>query len=428
MYKKMKFVAAGTMLAVMVWSGVWASGAKAATINIFCSSSGIELELCTQGAQAWALESGNEVTITTMPANWDDVMPIYQQLLAARSTDVDVMILDGVWIGPLKNHLANLDDFLSAETVQQYFPSAVASGTVDGQFVAMPWYMDTGLLFYRKDLLEKYDAGVPQSWDELSETAARIQAAERENGNGRLWGYVWQGRSYEGLVCNALEWFASSGAGTFIDEKGTVTIASPAAKDMLRLATSWVGTISPEGVLNYDEEGARGVFQTGDAVFMRNWAYAWALAESEDSAIRGKVGVAPLPHGLKGEYVGIDGTGYLAVSKYSAHPKEAASLVAYLASPQEEKRRALAGSYIPTVSALFSDEDLLNAIPFLASTKIAFENVVARPTNVTGRDYPRISVEIANALHGGLSSPQTVDNVIEALAQSLEKIKARSNW
>ena len=363
--------------------------ATAATVSIFCSSAGTELELCRDGSNAWAKETGNDIKITTMPANWDEVLPLYQQLLSAHSSDVDVMILDGVWVGPLKSHLLDLKEALPPEAAGAYFPSAVAAGTVEERFVALPWYLDTGLLFYRKDLLDKYGAKVPETWEDLTATARTIQDGERKAGNDRLWGYLWQGRAYEGLVCNATEWFASSGAGTFVSPEGAVTIDQPAAKAMMTLAAGWVGTISPEGVLNYDEEGSRGVFQNGDGVFMRNWAYAWALANGADSAIKGKVGVAPLPRGASGRQVGIDGAGYLGVSKYSAHPKEAASLVAYLAGAKEEKRRAIAGSYIPSVAALFQDPEVLAAIPFLASAKPAFENVVARPTSVTHRHRAR---------------------------------------
>jgi trehalose/maltose transport system substrate-binding protein len=415
---------AGLLLATAAWPTI----SQAETINIFCSSSGIELELCKEGSNAWAKETGNEVKITTMPANWDDVLSLYQQLLSAHSTDVDVMILDGVWVGPLKSHLLDLTEALPAGTVEQYFPSAVAAGTVNGKFVAMPWYMDTGLLFYRKDLLDKYGAKVPETWADLTTTAKLVQDGERKAGNDKMWGYVWQGRAYEGLVCNATEWFASANAGTFIDADGKITIASSAAKEMLKLAAGWVGSISPEGVLNYDEEGSRGVFQNGDAVFMRNWAYAWSLANGADSVIKDKVGVAPLPRGADGKQVGIDGAAYLGISKYSTHPKEAASLVAYLAGAKEEKRRALAGTYIPSVSALFTDADLLKAIPFLTTAKVAFENVVTRPTSITGSDYPRVSTEISNSLHSGLSNPSSTDAAIDELAAALEKLKARGGW
>ena len=81
---------------------------------------------------------------------------------------------------------------------------------------------------------------------------------------------------------------------------------------------------------------------------MRNWPYAWALAQSEDSPVRGLVGVAPLPSGPGGEATGTLGGWNLAVSKYSDTPEAAADLVMFLTGRDEQKRRAIVGAYNPT--------------------------------------------------------------------------------
>jgi trehalose/maltose transport system substrate-binding protein len=108
-------------------------------------------------------------------------------------------------------------------------------------------------------------------------------------------GFVYQAAAYEGLTCDALEWIDSFRGGTIVDPDCRVTDDNPKAVEALTWAASTVGTIAPEGVLSYMEEESRGVFQSGNAVFMRNWPYAWALAQAEDSPIRGKVGTAALP-------------------------------------------------------------------------------------------------------------------------------------
>ncbi len=122
---------------------------------------------------------------------------------------------------------------------------------VDGKLVAMPWFADAGLLYYRKDLLEKYNRPAPQTWADLTATAQTIQEGERKAGRAEFWGFVWQGRAYEGLTTNALEWVASHGGGTIVDGKGEVTINNPKAMEALKVAAAWVGKITPPGVLNY---------------------------------------------------------------------------------------------------------------------------------------------------------------------------------
>jgi trehalose/maltose transport system substrate-binding protein len=96
-----------------------------------------------------------------------------------------------------------------------------------------------------------------------------------------MWGFVFQGRAYEGLTCNALEWVDSHGGGTIVGADGEISINNPRGRRGAGPGRqTWVGDIAPDGVLNYAEEEARGVFQSGNAVFMRNWPYAWSLAQS----------------------------------------------------------------------------------------------------------------------------------------------------
>src|SRR5690606_33696030 len=131
-----------------------------------------------------------------MPANWGEALPLYQQLLAGKSGDIDVLTLDNIWVGALASHLVNLSEKVPAEELSAHFDAALADSTIEGRLLAMPWFVDAGLMFYRKDLLEKYGKAEPKTWNELTETAAFIQGQERTAGNKGMWGYVWQGRAY----------------------------------------------------------------------------------------------------------------------------------------------------------------------------------------------------------------------------------------
>jgi trehalose/maltose transport system substrate-binding protein len=311
----------------------------------------------------------------------------------------------------------------------QHFPTVIDNDTVDGHLMAMPWFVDAGLLYYRKDLLEKHGASVPEQWTDLAATAQKIQDAERKAGNQRLWGFVFQGRAYEGLTVDALEWIASSGGGTIVDASGKVTVNNPKAVAALDLAASWVGKIAPEGVLTYGEEEARGVFQSGDAVFMRNWPYAWALANASDSAIRGKIGIVPLPKGgPDGRHVAALGGQQLAVSRYSKHPEAAADLVLYLVSASEQKRRAIEGSFNPTIESLYKDPEILKANPFMGQLGDVFANLVARPARITGSKYNRVSTQFFTAVHATLSHQGDAAANLARLEKALNGISRNSQW
>ncbi len=390
-------------------------------LRISCGAVGLEYTLCNDGAQRWAKATGNRVEVVSTPNSTTERLALYQQLLGAGADDIDVLQVDVIWPGILAPHLLDLAP-TAAGAEEAHFRAVIENNTVDGRLVAMPWYTDAGLLFYRKDLLERHAENVPETWAELTETAARIQAAERAAGNDKMWGFVWQGRAYEGLTCNALEWVASQGGATVVDASGRVTIDNPEAAAALELAAGWVGTISPPGILNYAEEEARGVFQSGHAVFMRNWPYAWTLAQGEDSPIRGKVGVTTLPAGPGGRSAATLGGWQLAVSKYSRHPQLAARLVRFLTSPEEQTRRAVAGAYNPTIAALYTRPDVLEANPFFDTLYETFTQAVARPSRLAGPRYNELSSEFWNTVSSVLAGQQSAPEALEQLAPRLERL------
>jgi len=402
--------------------------ADAATLKIACSGLGQELALCKSAAQAWAGKTRNEVEVVSTPSDSSERLAMYQQLLAAGSDKLDVLQIDVVWPGLLASHLLDLKPLVNGAD-QGHFPGMIASHTVGGHLVAMPWFTNAGLLFYRRDLLEKHGQKVPGTWEELEASARRVQAAERDAGNGRMWGFVWQGRAYEGLTCNALEWIASRGGGSLVDGTGKVTVRNPEAARALQAAAGWVGTISPKAVLNYGEEEARGVFQAGNAVYMRNWPYAWSLGQGADSPVKGRIGVAMLPRGgSTGRHAATLGGESLAVSRYSKNTALAADLVMYLTSPAVQKERALKGSYNPTLAALYKDADILAANPFMGELASTFTSAVARPAAVTASKYNQVSNAFWNAVHDVLSGKATADDALARLDGVLNRLGRGAQW
>ncbi|WP_111413998.1 ABC transporter substrate-binding protein [Billgrantia lactosivorans] len=401
--------------------------AQAADLTISCGAVGAELQLCQQGVEAWEEKTGHSVDVVSTPNSSTERLSLYQQILSANSTDIDIMQIDVVWPGLLANHLLDLREVLGEDAGEGHFSAIIENNTIDDRLVAMPWFTDAGVLYYRADLLEEYGHEPPETWEELTEIAREIQDAEREAGNERMHGLVFQGRAYEGLTCNALEWVASHGGGTLVDGDGEITIDNPQAAAALDLAASWVGEIAPEGVLNYTEEEARGVFQGGNAVFMRNWPYAWALAQSEDSDVRGKVGVTQLPHSGEGSSAATLGGWNLAVSRYSENAELAAELVAFLAGEEEQKRRAIEGAYNPTLESLYQDDEVLEAVPFFGELYDTFVNAVARPSAPTGDAYGRVSNAFFSAVHDVLSGNRSGEQAVSDLDRELARLKRR-NW
>ena len=417
------------LCAVLLALLLTASPAVGATVTLACSGLGIASDLCREGAQAWAGKTGNEVRFVSPPKGAGEQLALYQQLLAAGSADIDVFQIDVVWPGILGNYFVDLKEHVDPRILDRHLPAMVEAATVKGRLVGLPWFADVGLLYVRKDLLDAHRRPIPETWDELQETAALIQRAERAAGNDRFWGYVWQGRAYEGLTVNALEWIASRNGGTIVDPAGTITIGNPRAAEALTAAHGWVGAISPPGVLNYMEEEARGVFQSGNAVFMRNWPYAWTLVDGPDSPVRGKVAVAPLPKGgPDGRHAATLGGQMLAVSKFSAHIPEAVDLARHLTDLAEQKRRAIHGGANPTIPSLYEDPDVLAANPFLGELAKAVGNTVNRPAQATGIRYNQVSAEFSASVHEILTGRRGAKEALADLDRALVRVSRGGRW
>lgn len=371
----------------------------------------------------WEEATGNTVTLVPMPASTTDQFGQYRLWLAAGASDIDLYQTDVIWAPQLADHFVDLTE-VAKDLAPQHFPSIIESQTVNGKLVALPIFTDAPALYYRKDLLEKYGQSVPKTWSELAAVAQVIQDGERAEGKADFHGFVWQGNAYEGLTCDALEWVKSHGGGQIVEPDGTISINNPNAVAALEAAKSWVGTISPEGVLAYQEEEARGVWQTGNAAFMRNWPYAYGLGNGDDSAVKGLFAVTTLPVGKEGDTSAATLGGWnVAVSKYSTKQEAAISLAMYLAGPEAQKQRAINESNLPTIVSLYEDADIAAAQPIIPQWKDVFLNAVPRPSAPTKSKYNEVSSKFWSAVHNTLSGQGTAAENLEMLEAELTEIK-----
>jgi trehalose/maltose transport system substrate-binding protein len=373
--------------------------------------------------QPWEDATGNTVTLVPMPASTSDQFGQYRLWLAAGNPDIDLYQTDVIWAPQLADHFVDLTE-AAADLIPQHFPSIIESQTVNGALVALPIFTDAPALYYRADLLEKHGASVPTTWEELTATAQMVQDAERAEGNADIWGFIWQGNAYEGLTCNALEWVKSFGGGQIVEPDGSISINNPEAAAALELAASWVGTISPEGVLAYQEEEARGLWQTGNAVFMRNWPYAYGLGNGDDSAVKGLFGVTTLPTGGGNDTSAATLGGWnVAVSKYGDNQEAAISLALYLAGAEAQKQRALNESNLPTIIALYDDADIAAQQPIIPQWKDVFLQAVPRPSAPTLGSYNQVSSMFWSATHDVLSGNASAAEALENLEADLADLK-----
>ncbi len=362
------------------------------------------------------LHPGVKVKLLEMPESSTAQHDAYVTYLAAGDKSIDVYSIDIIWPAEFARAgwLLPLDDALAQPEREDFLPGPLAGCTYRDTLWAMPWFTDAGMLYYRSDLLKKNRLKVPDTWEELLKQASFLSKKYD------IAGYVWQGQQYEGLVCNFLEVLWSCG-GELFDDNGQPLLASREAlkaagivKEMFNIKASTLG------VLTYKEEESRQLFTSGQAVFMRNWPYAWALSQdtAKGSAVAGKVGMAPLP-ACRGEVSSSCLGGWnLAVSRFSRNPGLAKELVLFLTSYDSQKDFALKGGRLPTRKSVYHDPEVLKLNPHYKDFYNSF--VTARPRPVRP-DYPKISDILQIGLHRIFTGQVPEDEGLLSLQEELKK-------
>jgi multiple sugar transport system substrate-binding protein len=344
-----------------------------------------------------------KVSDESLPASTDEQHQFYVMNLESRSHDFDVFSMDVIWVPEFARAgwLRDLSHLLPKAEREEFFPGPLKAVTYGGRIYAVPWYVDAGLLYFRKDLLRKYGLSPPKTWKNLVDAAQYVLS--KENG---LYGFIWQGKQYEGLVCNALEYFWSNGGEVLKGDE--VTIDSPenifALQFMRDLIVKY--KVTPSLVTTATEETTRHIFGNGKALFMRNWPYARNVFEQEGSAIKGKVGVTHLPSFAGKESTSTLGGWQLGVNRYSKHPEAAEKLVRFLTSSESQKSLALTVGYKPARKSLYKDEDLLKNQPFFCSLYEVFMNARPRPVTPYYMMMTQVLQPEFSAVISGIRTPE----------------------
>ncbi|MEJ2476799.1 MAG: extracellular solute-binding protein, partial [Desulfobacterales bacterium] len=234
--------------------------------------------------------------------------------------------------------------------------------------------------------------------------ASEIQAGERSHNPG-FNGFLWQGAQYEGLVCTFLEFSASNGGGIMQD--GRVRLnrgANVVALEFMRDLIQKYGISPLNTYTDMREEEVRRAFQRGDALFERNWLYAWNLHQRAGSVVRGKIGMAALPHFEVGQSVAALGGWHVGISRYADRSAEAWDLVRFILSRATQKKLVLNLGWYSGRGDIYSDPEVLKRMPPQAGRlQEMISSAVSRPNLPY---YDQVSDVIQRTVNGCLSGKQ----------------------
>jgi multiple sugar transport system substrate-binding protein len=386
-------------------------------LTVSGSALGTEAEvLRTQVARFAAQHPGWEVEIRVTPDAADQRHQLYVQWLNAHAESPDILQLDVVWTPEFAaaGWILPLDAF--EPPVDSFFDASIAANHWNGRLYALPWFVDVGMLYWRTDLM----SDPPATFDQLTAAAADAQAA------GVVYGIVWQGARYEGLVTVFLEFLSGMG-GRILNEDGSVALESEEARRALTAMRDQIfrDGIAPEAVLTWQEEQTRFAFQNGRAAFLRNWPYAYALmSDSSESEVAGLFRVAPMPASPAGEPSATLGGAQLAVNAHSRNPEMAYALVAFLTQREQMLERAQVVGQFPSRHALYDSAELAQALAIPpAQARAVIERAVPRPVTPV---YTELSAILQIHLHRALTRQQEPDAALGAAAREIRALLERT--
>ena len=350
-----------------------------------------------------------DLEIVTAPNNTNLVEDLYTSSFILGDSPYDLVYLDIVWVPKFAaaGWLRNLNEFASPEQLQDFLAGDLDGGRYQGGLYRMPFRSDGGMLYYRTDLLAENGYEPPNTFNELIKISQDLQAK-----GVAKWGYVWQGKQYEGLSAMFVEILEGFGAYWVNPETLEVGLDSEnaiAAVEFLRNTVE--NKISPTGVTTYAEEETRRLFEAGETIFLRNWPYVAGLAAKSD--IAGKFSLKPMVHQAGYRSGACQGGWGLGITASSPHPKEAWRVIEFMTREDSQRKFVLETGYVPSRRSLFNDPAIVAKYPYYPQLLKVVENSTLRPPIA---QYAQASDILQRYLSSALTNKMTSEQAMQAAA------------
>ncbi len=313
------------------------------------------------------------LSVSRGPLETESISDLAISSLLLGSPPFDALLVDVTWLPKYvaAGWLEPLDAWFNADDEQELVQGARLGNRVNGSLYRWPLGADVGLLYWRTDLM----ADPPATPDELTAVVGQLQQ------DGQVpQGFVWQARQYEGLSCDFVEMLQAFGGSWINPISGEPSLDSLAARQTATWMKNLINAgISTRAVTNYAESESLQAFKAGDAALMRNWPYAWAELQGDDSAVKGRVGVTTMVAQPGETPAATLGSWGLSMLRDTPHPSATAEAIRYLTSQDAQRERFLNQGYTPTAKALFQDPELLKRSSVLLQLEQALTMAVPRP-------------------------------------------------
>jgi multiple sugar transport system substrate-binding protein len=386
----------------------------------------LNLLMTAPDAQPWkqgivrdfeAENPGIRINIIEGPNATNLLEDLYTSAFILGESPYDLINMDVIWTPKFAaaGWLLDLTDRISPEELAAFSAKDVEGGRYEGRLYRIPMRSDVGMLYYREDLLRQARLNPPETFEDLMQISQALKQAGKAN-----WGYVWQGRQYEGLVAMFIE--VLQGFGGFWVNPNTLEVGldRPETLKAIEFLRDTVEQgVSPPGVTTYQEEETRRFFQSGQAVFLRSWPYVWPLANQESSPINGKIAIKPMVH-APGKSGGacLGGWG-LGIAKSSRHPEAAWKAIQYFTGREAQRRFILTAGYVPSRRELFTDPEVVAKYPHYPQLLEVVDKAVLRPPIA---QYAQTSDILQRYLSAALTGRISPESAMQSAANETRRL------
>ncbi len=332
----------------------------------------------------------------------DDQLQQINQRMQTESTQCDIVRLDVVWTAQLasQGYLADMTDVID-DKLDDLISSTAETLNYDGKYWGVPFYPNTGLLYYRTDMVDQ-----PTSWQGLYANGEADPAH----------GFLYQAEQSEGLTISFLEILYSAG-GEVLDAEGNLAIDETTTEVLRFMQEGLQSGAAPQSVLTYNEDATRLAFEAGSGATMRNYPFAYAAGQQ--SAIADTFAVAALPAWDEdGVGTGVLGGSNVAISAFSENTAGAVAMIDFMTSDDWQIQIAVQNSLAPAVTAAYDAPEVQEALPFSQELFTALESAKSRPVTPV---YPQVSQAIYQTVGDVLSGNLTPEDATTQMAERIEK-------
>ncbi|MBU2491831.1 MAG: extracellular solute-binding protein [Bacteroidetes bacterium] len=353
------------------------------------------------------------VDIPTVKFTTNKRKELITRTLRSRNSRIDIFAIDQIWIPRFAKWAEPLENYFSENELEKLLPQAIETCIYNDSLFAVPFFIDVGVMYYRKDLIEKLnDAEEIENklkkgitWEEL------IKLKDKNLPKNYL--YVFQGDAYEGLICNYIEILGANEGNIYSNGKFNVYNPSTVASAQKLVDFIYKYKISPKEVAGFDESGAYEYALENDVPFFRGWptTIKYSNLVSKTTNKLNLLEAVPLPKNLSSHSTSAIGGWNFILSRFSSVKEEAVTFIKFVLSRKIQELNYKSGSYLPILKIFYTDKNIINEYPRLGNFNNIITNGLHRPSDY---NYTKISDVLSTYLNKALKKELSVDEALKS--------------